>query len=133
LIGFSGYSEKLEKLREFATARSLSMVELAIAWLLSEAVVASVIAGATSTEPLHKMLLRWENNYQHWTGWNWTGCSGEVQPWRTNLSKIGEVSREVLLLLLGAVRLSKNRGSRFPCGNISRADHLDVCTSAAYA
>ena len=50
MIGFTGYWEKLEKLREFATARSLSMVELASAWLLSAPVVASVIAGATSAE-----------------------------------------------------------------------------------
>jgi hypothetical protein len=41
LIEFTGYWEKLEKLREFAAARSLSMVELAIAWLLSEPVVGS--------------------------------------------------------------------------------------------
>jgi aryl-alcohol dehydrogenase-like predicted oxidoreductase len=57
LIGFTEYREKLEKLRD-ATARSLSMVELAIAWLLSEPAVASVIAGATSAERLHKMQLR---------------------------------------------------------------------------
>jgi hypothetical protein len=31
LTGFTGYWEKLEKLRGFATARSLSMVEFAIA------------------------------------------------------------------------------------------------------
>ena len=47
-------------------------------------------------------------------GWNWTGGSGEVQPWRTNLSKIGEVSRKVLLPLLGAVRLRKKCPSGFP-------------------
>jgi aryl-alcohol dehydrogenase-like predicted oxidoreductase len=42
--------QTVEKLRTFAAARSLSMVELAIAWLLAEPVVASVIAGATSPE-----------------------------------------------------------------------------------
>ena len=40
----------VEKLRAFATARGLSMADLAIGWLLSEPVVASVIAGATSPE-----------------------------------------------------------------------------------
>jgi len=40
----------VETLRGFAAARSLSMVELAIAWLLAEPVVASVIAGATTPE-----------------------------------------------------------------------------------
>jgi hypothetical protein len=39
-----------EAAHEIATARSLSMVELKIAWLLSEPAVASVIAGATSAE-----------------------------------------------------------------------------------
>ena len=41
---------KMEKLRDFANARSMSMVELAFAWLLSEPVVSSVIAGATKPE-----------------------------------------------------------------------------------
>jgi aryl-alcohol dehydrogenase-like predicted oxidoreductase len=48
--GTPDHWNKLEKLREFASARSISMLELAIAWLLSEPVVASVIAGATSAE-----------------------------------------------------------------------------------
>ncbi len=42
--------QAVEKLRTFAKARGKSMVELAIGWLLSEPVVASVIAGATSPE-----------------------------------------------------------------------------------
>jgi aryl-alcohol dehydrogenase-like predicted oxidoreductase len=41
---------KMEKLREFANARLMSMVELAFAWLLSEPAVTSVIAGATKPE-----------------------------------------------------------------------------------
>jgi aryl-alcohol dehydrogenase-like predicted oxidoreductase len=41
---------RVERLRQFATARGMSMVELAIRWLLSEPVVASVIAGATTPE-----------------------------------------------------------------------------------
>ncbi len=40
----------VEKLREFASTRNMSMVELAVAWLLSEPLVASVIAGATQPE-----------------------------------------------------------------------------------
>jgi hypothetical protein len=76
--------------------------------------VASVIAGATSAEQVAQNAAAMGKSYQHWTGWNWTGCSGEVQPWRTNLSKIGEVSRKVLLPLLGAVRLRKKRPSGFP-------------------
>jgi aryl-alcohol dehydrogenase-like predicted oxidoreductase len=42
--------ERLEKIESFAASRGLTMVELAIAWLLSEPVVASVIAGATKPE-----------------------------------------------------------------------------------
>jgi aryl-alcohol dehydrogenase-like predicted oxidoreductase len=41
---------KMERLREFADARSMSMIELAFAWLLSKPVVTSVIAGATKPE-----------------------------------------------------------------------------------
>lgn len=41
---------KMEKLREFASARNMSMIELAFAWLLSQHVVTSVIAGATTPE-----------------------------------------------------------------------------------
>lgn len=50
--GFSSPEQwvKMEKLREFANARSMSMVELAFAWLLSEPAVTSVIAGATTPE-----------------------------------------------------------------------------------
>jgi aryl-alcohol dehydrogenase-like predicted oxidoreductase len=44
--------EKVEKLRAFAEARSLTMVDLAIGWLLSEPVVTSVIAGATKPEQI---------------------------------------------------------------------------------
>ena len=40
----------IEKLRTFAASRDMTMVELAIGWLLAEPVVASVIAGATSPE-----------------------------------------------------------------------------------
>ena len=39
---------KMERLREFANARNTSMIELAFAWLLSQHVVTSVIAGATT-------------------------------------------------------------------------------------
>lgn len=41
---------KMEKIREFADNRSMSMVEIAVSWLLSEPVVTSVIAGATKPE-----------------------------------------------------------------------------------
>ena len=136
MIRFTGYREKLQKLREFATVRSLSMVELAIAWLLSEPVVASVIVGATSAEQVAQNAAAAGKTVNS-IGQDRIGpaCSGEVRPWRTNLSKIGEVSRKVLLPLLGAVRLRKwfPSGFRFPFGNISRADYLDLCTSAAYA
>src|SRR5206468_12924210 len=40
----------VEKLKTFAAERGMTMVELSIAWLLPEPVVASVIAGATSPE-----------------------------------------------------------------------------------
>jgi aryl-alcohol dehydrogenase-like predicted oxidoreductase len=43
---------RMEQLREFASARSMSMVELAFAWLLAEPVVTSVIAGATRPEQI---------------------------------------------------------------------------------
>jgi aryl-alcohol dehydrogenase-like predicted oxidoreductase len=41
---------KMEKLRDFANTRNMSMVELALAWLLAEPAVTSVIAGATTPE-----------------------------------------------------------------------------------
>jgi len=41
-----------EKLEDFATARGHTMVELAFSWLLAQAPVASVIAGATRPEQL---------------------------------------------------------------------------------
>jgi aryl-alcohol dehydrogenase-like predicted oxidoreductase len=44
----------VEKLRLFAAARNLTMVELAIRWLLAEPVVASVIAGATSPQQVEQ-------------------------------------------------------------------------------
>jgi aryl-alcohol dehydrogenase-like predicted oxidoreductase len=40
---------KVERLRAFAAGQNMTMVELAIAWLLAEPVVASVIAGATKS------------------------------------------------------------------------------------
>jgi aryl-alcohol dehydrogenase-like predicted oxidoreductase len=41
---------KLERLEDFANSRGMSMVELAFAWLLSEPVVTTVIAGASRPE-----------------------------------------------------------------------------------
>jgi aryl-alcohol dehydrogenase-like predicted oxidoreductase len=41
-----------EKLEDFALARGHTMVELAFSWLLAQAPVASVIAGATKPEQL---------------------------------------------------------------------------------
>ena len=41
---------QVEALRQFAETRHLTMVELAMGWLLSEPAVASVIAGATSPQ-----------------------------------------------------------------------------------
>ena len=43
---------KVEALRQFAAVRGITMVELAIGWLLSEPVVASVIAGATTPDQI---------------------------------------------------------------------------------
>ncbi|HKN88488.1 MAG TPA: aldo/keto reductase, partial [Nitrospiraceae bacterium] len=40
----------VESLRQFATSRRHTLVELAISWLASQPTVASVIAGATSPE-----------------------------------------------------------------------------------
>jgi aryl-alcohol dehydrogenase-like predicted oxidoreductase len=40
--------DKIDRLRAFADERSLTLLDLAFAWLLSEPLVASVIAGATS-------------------------------------------------------------------------------------
>jgi aryl-alcohol dehydrogenase-like predicted oxidoreductase len=40
----------VEALTEFAAARRHSLLELAVSWLLSRPAVASVIAGATSSE-----------------------------------------------------------------------------------
>jgi aryl-alcohol dehydrogenase-like predicted oxidoreductase len=40
----------LEKLQAFCTSRGRSLLDLAFAWLLSQSVVASVIAGATRPE-----------------------------------------------------------------------------------
>jgi hypothetical protein len=90
---------------------------------------------ATSAEQVAQNAAAMGKSYPHWTEWNWAGSSGEMRPWRTNLSKIGEGSRKLLLPLLGAVSLRKKCPSEFPFsfGNISRADHLDVYTSAAYA
>ena len=45
---------KVEALRACAVARGITMVELAIGWLLSEPVVASVIAGATTPEQVRQ-------------------------------------------------------------------------------
>jgi aryl-alcohol dehydrogenase-like predicted oxidoreductase len=45
---------KVEALRQFAAVRGITMVELAIGWLLSEPVVASVIAGATMPEQVRQ-------------------------------------------------------------------------------
>ncbi len=42
--------KRIEALRAFAQARDLSMVDVAIGWLLAQPVVASVIAGATTAE-----------------------------------------------------------------------------------
>jgi aryl-alcohol dehydrogenase-like predicted oxidoreductase len=52
LHGTPAYLGLVEKLRDFAAARGLGLVELAIAWLLSSPVVVSVIAGATSPEQI---------------------------------------------------------------------------------
>lgn len=46
------HMDKVEKLRAFTDRRGMTMVELAIGWLLSEPVVASVIAGATRPEQI---------------------------------------------------------------------------------
>jgi aryl-alcohol dehydrogenase-like predicted oxidoreductase len=45
-----GTWDRLEALTEFATERGLALLELAFAWLLSQPIVASVIAGATTPE-----------------------------------------------------------------------------------
>jgi hypothetical protein len=70
---------------------------------------------ATSAEQVAQNAAAMGKSYPHWTEWNWAGSSGETRPWRTNLSKIGEGSRKLLLPLLGAVSLRKksHRGSRF--------------------
>ena len=46
--------DKAEKLRTFAASRNMTMIELAIGWLLSEPVVASAIAGATSPQQVEQ-------------------------------------------------------------------------------
>ena len=42
--------ERAERLEEFCAARGRSLLELAFSWLLAQAPVASVIAGATKPE-----------------------------------------------------------------------------------
>jgi aryl-alcohol dehydrogenase-like predicted oxidoreductase len=46
--------DKLEPIHAFAADRDMSMAELAIAWLLKEPLVASVIAGATRPEQVRE-------------------------------------------------------------------------------
>jgi aryl-alcohol dehydrogenase-like predicted oxidoreductase len=50
----SEHWDKIEKIRLFAEARGIGMVELAFAWLLSNPTVASVIAGATTPEQVRQ-------------------------------------------------------------------------------
>jgi hypothetical protein len=115
------------------------MVELAIAWLLSEP------AGGQR----HRRRDQRRAVAQNAAAAGKTGISigqdgigpaarGEVQPWRTNLSKIGGVSREVLLPPLGAVRLRKKCSSAFPfsiwkyqsCGSPQRVHLRPVCLNS---
>ena len=100
--------------------------------------MASVIAGATSAERLHKMQLRWEEKLSASDRMELDAARGEVQPWRTNLSQMGELSREALLPPLGAVRLLKKCPSAFPlsiwkyqsCGSPRRVHFSRICLNS---